>query len=118
MTQSAPSSFDFDTPVERRNTASLKWDKYKGTDIIPLWVADMDFKAPPAVIEALHRRVEHGVFGYTQPPADLIDAVLNMLACEHNWPVKPEWIVWLPGLVTGINVACRAVGNPDDAVMT
>lgn len=118
MTQSAPSSFDFDTLVERRNTASLKWDKYKGTDIIPLWVADMDFQAPPAVIEALHRRVEHGVFGYSQPPGDLIDAVLNMLAREHNWPVKPEWIVWLPGLVTGINVACRAVGHSDDAVMT
>ncbi|MEN6374411.1 MAG: PatB family C-S lyase [Smithella sp.] len=118
MTQSPRSSFDFDIPVERRNSASLKWDKYKGTDIIPLWVADMDFKAPPAVIEALHRRVEHGVFGYTQPPGNLIDAVLSMLEHEHNWQVKPEWIVWLPGLVTGINVACRAIGNPGDAVMT
>jgi len=118
MAKSSPSFFDFDTPLERRNTASLKWDKYKGTDIIPLWVADMDFKAPPAVIEALHQRVEHGVFGYTQPPGDLTEAVLSMLEHEHNWQVKPEWIVWLPGLVTGINVACRAVGNPDDAVMT
>lgn len=118
MTTSSRSFFDFDTPVERRNTASLKWDKYKGRDIIPLWVADMDFKAPPAVIEALHQRVEHGVFGYTQPPGDLIDAVLNMLEREHKWQVKNECIVWLPGLVTGINIACRAVGNPGDAVIT
>ncbi len=116
--KSSSSSFDFDTPVERRNTASLKWDKYKGRDIIPLWVADMDFKAPPAVIEALHRRVEHGVFGYSLPPDDLTETVLNMLECSHGWKVKPEWILWLPGLVTGINVACRAVGNPGDAVMT
>ena len=58
--------YDFDTPVERSNTASLKWDKYKGKDIIPLWVADMDFKAPPAVITALHTHVAHGVFGYTR----------------------------------------------------
>jgi len=118
MTKSPRSFFDFDTPVERRNTASLKWDKYKDRDIIPLWVADMDFKSPPAVIEALHRRVEHGVFGYSQPPGDLIETVLSMLEHEHNWNVKPEWIVWLPGLVTGINVACRAVGNVNDAVMT
>jgi len=55
--------FDFSTPVERRGTASLKWDKYCGTDIIPMWLADMDFHSPPAVVEALQQRVAHGVFG-------------------------------------------------------
>jgi cystathionine beta-lyase len=118
MAKSSQSFFDFDTPVERRNTASLKWERYKGMDIIPLWVADMDFKAPPAVIHALSRRVEHGVFGYTLPPDDLMETVLDMLEHAHAWKVKPEWIVWLPGLVTGVNVACRAVGNTGDAVMT
>lgn len=118
MTKSSQSFFDFDAPVERRNTGSLKWDLYKGTEIIPLWVADMDFKAPPAVIQALSRHVEHGVFGYTLPPDDLLETVLNMLERKHAWKVKPEWIIWLPGLVTGVNVACRAVGNPGDAVMT
>jgi cysteine-S-conjugate beta-lyase len=118
MTKSSPSLFDFDTPVERRNTASVKWDRYKGTDIIPLWVADMDFQAPPAVIAALSRRVEYGVFGYTHPPEDLLETVLDMLERVHAWKVKSEWIVWLPGLVTGVNVACRAVGNTGDAVIT
>ena len=110
--------YDFDTPIERRGTSSLKWDKYKGKDIIPLWVADMDFKAPPAVIEALRKHIDHGVFGYTLPPDDLLDAVADMLEHEHAWKVKHEWIVWLPGLVTGINVACRATGNPGDEALT
>ena len=118
MTKSPVPPFDFDTPVERRHTASLKWDRYKGRDILPLWVADMDFKAPPAVVAALHRHVDHGVFGYTLPPDDLVEAVMDMLEREHAWVTRPEWIVWLPGLVSGLNVACRAVGDPGDAVLT
>ena len=118
MTNHPQALYDFDTPVERRNTASLKWDKYKGKDIIPLWVADMDFKAPPAVITAMHAHVAHGVFGYTLPPDDLLEAVMSMLEHTHAWAVKPEWIVWLPGLVSGLNIACRAVGDPGDAVIT
>jgi cystathionine beta-lyase len=112
------SCFDFDRLVERRDTASMKWDKYKGKDIIPLWVADMDFCSPPAVIDALQRRIAHGVFGYTIPPPDLNKIVVAMLAAEYGWSVQPQWLVWLPGLVTGLNVACRAVGEDNDAVMT
>ncbi|NCP04418.1 MAG: aspartate aminotransferase, partial [Deltaproteobacteria bacterium] len=63
------SVYNFDQPIERRQTGSEKWDLYAGRDIIPLWVADMDFAAPPAVIEALHQRIDHGVFGYTAPSA-------------------------------------------------
>jgi cystathionine beta-lyase len=114
----ATNSFDFNTPVDRRNTASVKWDRYKGKDILPLWVADMDFQAPPAVLFALHRQVEHGVFGYTHPSEELTATVVAMLQYEHGWTVRPDWIVWLPGLVTGINVACRAVGSQGGAVMT
>ncbi|MEJ2640883.1 MAG: PatB family C-S lyase [Desulfosarcinaceae bacterium] len=114
----ASNPFDFDTLVERRGTASLKWERYKGRDIIPMWVADMDFKSPPAVIRALRRRAEMGVFGYTLPPERLTAVVVAMLAEVYGWQVQPEWLVWLPGLVTGLNLACRAVGEEGDAVMT
>ncbi len=110
--------YDFDTVVERRGTASMKWDKYKGRDIIPLWVADMDFKSAPAICEALRRRVDHGVFGYTKPASELNDVVVAMLQNHYGWKIKPEWLVWLPGLVTGLNVACRAVGRDGDDVIT
>ncbi|MBI2354237.1 MAG: putative C-S lyase [Deltaproteobacteria bacterium] len=112
------SRFDFDTIIDRSNTASEKWDKYRGRAIIPLWVADMDFRSPPAVIEALHERVSHGIFGYTRTPEALVEAVVAMLAGESGWGVGEEWLVWLPGLVCGLNVACRAVGEPDDGVLT
>lgn len=110
--------FDFDTIIDRSNTASEKWDKYRGRDIIPLWVADMDFRSPPAVIEALHERVEHGVFGYTHPPAELVEAVRAHLLADYGWAVEEEWLVWLPGLVCGLNVTCRAVGGAGDEVVT
>jgi cystathionine beta-lyase len=110
--------FDFNTVIERRNTASLKWDKYKGRDILPLWVADMDFKSPPAVLKALQGRVEHGVFGYAVTPQALIDITVSMLFEQYGWRIHPDWLVWLPGLVTGLNVTCRAIGNPGDDVVT
>ena len=110
--------FDFNIPIERRNTASMKWEKYSDQDIIPLWVADMDFCSPPAVIDALHRRIDHGVFGYTIAPESLKTVVVEMLQAEFKWAIEPEWLVWLPGLVTGFNVACRAVGEDHDDVMT
>ena len=107
---------DFDTLPDRSNTASEKWDRYGDRDIIPLWVADMDFRSPPAVIEALHQRVEHGVFGYSGPSKELVETVTAMLFREYGWQVDPAWLVWLPGLVCGLNVACRAVGQAGDAV--
>jgi len=110
--------YDFDAIIDRSNTGSEKWDKYAGRDIIPLWVADMDFRSPPAVIAALHERVEHGVFGYTHPPAGLVAAVLEHLQRDFDWPVQPEWLVWLPGLVCGLNVLSKAIGEPGDEVIT
>jgi cystathionine beta-lyase len=109
---------DFDAPVDRTGTGSLKWDRYAGRDVIPLWVADMDFRSPAAVVDALHRRIEHGVFGYGTPPPGAEAAVLAMLQREYDWTVQPEWLVWLPGLVTGLNVLCRSVGSPGDQVVT
>lgn len=112
------SRFDFDTIIDRTDTASEKWDRYRGRDIIPMWVADMDFRTAPAIIEALHERVGHGVFGYTSPPLKLVETVLAMLKQEYDWQAEADWIIWLPGLVTGLNVACRAVGENNDEVLT
>jgi len=96
---------------DRRGTDSIKWGKYAGRDVLPLWVADMDFPAPTPVLEALHQRVSHGVFGYGTPWPGLVDAVLGHLEREYAWRVEAEWLVWLPGLVTGLNVACRTVAG-------
>ena len=104
-------AFDFDTVCERRGGDSLKWNKYAGRDVLPLWVADMDFAAPPAILAALEKRIAQGCLGYPVPWPGLVDSVLGHLQREYAWPVEPEWLVWLPGLVTGINLACRAVAG-------
>lgn len=104
-----PTDFDFDTVIDRRGGDSLKWNKYAGRDVLPLWVADMDFAAPPAVVAALEKRVAHRCFGYGKPWPTLVEAVLGYLERRYGWQVSSEWLVWLPGLVTGINAACRAV---------
>jgi cystathionine beta-lyase len=105
----------FDTPPDRRHSDSIKWGKYAGRDILPLWVADMDFAAPPAVLAALQQRIGHGVFGYGGPWPSLTESVLTHLESEYGWAVEAESIVWLPGLVSGLNVACRTV---DGEVLT
>lgn len=118
MAENEGTDFQFDAPPDRSGTSSLKWDRYGGRDVIPLWVADMDFRSPPCVVRALDEHVRHGVFGYTLPPRKLVETVLEMLERDHAWKADAEWLVWLPGLVTGINVACRAVGRPGDGVLT
>lgn len=110
------SGFDFTTPV--RAADSLRWERYAGRDVIPLWVADMDFAAPPAVIEALQARVAGGAFGYGQPWPSLVESIVEHCAREYDWAIEPDWLVWLPGLVSGLHVACRAVGEPGDGVFT
>jgi len=109
---------DFDTIIDRSNTGSEKWDRYRDSDIIPLWVADMDFRSPEPVIQALRERVEHGVFGYTHPQEELAGAVLSALERDYGWRAEAEWLVWLPGLVCGLNVLCRAIGEAGDEVLT
>lgn len=109
---------DFDAPLERAGSDSIKWAKYAGRDIIPLWVADMDFAAPPPVLDAIRARVDHGVLGYNQPTPAQTGAVVDYLARHFDYVAQAEWIVWLPGLVSGLNIACRAVGSADDAVFS
>ncbi len=107
---------DFERTIDRRNTHSIKWDKYGGRDVIPMWVADMDFEAPGPVIEAIIERARHGVFGYTCEPDELSGVITDMLEKEYAWRIKPSWLIWLPGLLTGLNVACRT--TPGRKVMT
>jgi cystathionine beta-lyase len=111
-------NFDFATPPDRRATDSQKWQKYAGRDVLPMWVADMDFRSPPALIEALHRRVDHGIFGYARPVKSTVDAVVDALAQRYGWRVEPSWLVWLPGLVVGLNVTTQAFAAPGDEVLT
>ena len=118
MPSLAKTPFDFDTLIDRRGTASVKWEKYGKRDIIPMWVADMDFGCAPAIVDALRRRVDHGIFGYSNPPAGLIDATIAHLKNEYDWQIEPDWIVWLPGLVVGLNVVCRAFGREGADVLT
>lgn len=115
---SSPPAFDFDTPIDRVGTYSEKWAMYEERGILPFWLADMDFRSPTPVIEALRRRVEHGVFGYTRVSDELVAVVLSMLEAEYGWRAESDWLIWLPGLVTGLNVACRAFGDSGDEVLT
>ncbi len=110
--------YDFASITHRHGTDSQKWQKYRGRDILPMWVADMDFHAAPEIVAAIRRRADDAVFGYCRPTDATIEAVLDYLRLRHSWVVQPEWIVWLSGLVPGINLACRAVGNRGDAVVT
>jgi cystathionine beta-lyase len=111
-------SFDFSTVPERRGTDSQKWQKYAGRDVLPLWVADMDFKSPPAILSALHARVDHGIFGYSRPVASTVEAIVSAMQLRYGWTIEPAWIVWLPGLVVGLNVTAQAFAAPGDEVLT
>lgn len=102
-------SFNFDAVIERRGGDSIKWNKYAGSEVLPMWVADMDFAAPPAILQAVQERLAQGCLGYAAPRPELSEAVLAYLQRQYAWSVEAEWLVWLPGLVTGLNLACRAV---------
>src|SRR5512147_2731247 len=109
-------SIDFDSIVERRGTGSIKWEHYPA-DVLPLWVADMDFVSPEPVIRALQERVAHGVFGYPGELPGLRSAVVDWLECRHGWQVQPEWLVFIPGVVTGINLAAQTMVGKGEAIL-
>ena len=111
-------TFDFDHPPDRAGTDSQKWQKYAGRDILPMWVADMDFKVSPAIVEALHERVDQGIFGYARPVKSTIDAVVDVMARRYQWSIDPSWLLWLPGLVVGLNVTAQAFAAPGEEVLT
>ena len=108
--------FDFDRVVDRRSTDSNKWRKFPA-DVLPLWVADMDFPSPPAVVRALHARVEHGFFGYLTEHNDLPEVVAERVAKRYGWRINPEAVVTLPGVIAGFNQALRALTSPGDGML-
>jgi cystathionine beta-lyase len=110
--------FDFDIPVDRQGTQSLRWDKYAGRDVIPLWVADMDFRSPPAVVDALRRRVDHGVYGYTLPPPELTGLIVERMQRLYRWTVHHDWIVFLPGVVSGLYLAANRLTRAEEHILS
>ena len=107
----------FNELPERRGGDSVKWNRYAGRDVLPFWVADMDFRSPDCVVEALVQRARDGVFGYAEAGAEATAAVLAALRRDYGWEVAEEWLVWLPGLVSGLNICCRAVAGAEDEVL-
>jgi cystathionine beta-lyase len=110
------SGFDFDTPIDRRGTGCSKWSRY-GDDVLPMWVADMDFAVAPPILDAIRARLEHPVLGYGVARDALRDAVVAMLAREYGWAVAPEAVCFLPGVEPGFNMALRAFLTPGEGVV-
>lgn len=109
--------YQFDQEIDRRNTSSSKWEKYAGKDIVPFWVADMDFATPTFIREAVQNRLNHEVIGYTRTPPSLVASFQNWLSRTYQWTVPEEWLVWIPGVVPGVNLTARAVAEPDGAII-
>jgi len=108
--------YDFDQVVERKDTDSIKWQRY-GNEVIPLWVADMDFVSPEPIVKALHERVDHRVFGYAGPGDELISVIKERLKRLYGWDVLAEHIIFVPGVVTGLNLAFHLFADPGDGVL-
>ncbi len=109
--------YDFDRIIDRRSTDSTKWSKFD-QDVLPMWVADMDFVSPQPVIKALQERVAHGVFGYMDPRLpEFRQVFVERLAALYHWEVQPEDLVINPGVITGFNMACQAVGKPGSGIL-
>ena len=112
--------FNFDTVIERKNTNSIKYDpvsRGKPQDVLPLWVADMDFSAPPCVKDALVSRAQHGIFGYSEPGASYWDAVQNWFKNRFDWNTQKDWLCITAGVVNALFLAVRALTKPEDAVL-
>lgn len=110
--------YNFDEVINRRETDSSKWNENAHPDFLPMPIADMDFRSAPEILEALHKRADHGVFGYAYAPPSVVDAVQEKLQRDYGWETDPKWFVWLPGLVVGLNLACRMLPSAEDAVVT
>lgn len=109
--------YDFDEVISRRGTLSYKWDSATDAEVLPLWVADMDFRTSPAIIEALQRRVAHGIFGYTRVPDAYYQAVTNWFARRHGWNIQREWMIYTSGVVPAVSAVIKALTVPGDKVL-
>jgi cystathionine beta-lyase len=113
--------YDFDTVCDRRNTGCAKWGAVKEIfgreDVIPMWVADMDFPTAPPVVEALKKRAAHPFYGYTMPSPGLTGAVVDRMKRRFGWKIEPEWVVYTPGIIPALNIAVRALARPGDDII-
>lgn len=109
--------YNFDEIVQRRGTNSYKWDSADDADVLPMWVADMDFRTAPAIIEALQQRVVHGIFGYTRVPDAYYEAVINWFGRRHNWNIQKDWMIYTSGVVPAISAVIKALTQPGDKVL-
>ena len=109
--------YDFDTIVPRRGTNSYKWDTPEEENVLPMWVADMDFRTAPAIIDALQKRVEHGIFGYTKVPETYYDAVVRWFEDRHRWRIDPRWIIYTSGVVPALSAIIKALTVPGNKVI-
>lgn len=114
-------AYNFDKLIERRGSGALKYDalqeRYGDKDLLPLWVADMDFETPPFIVDALKQRMEHPIFGYTVEPEEYWPTVCRWIAKHHGWQVKPEWLTYIPGIVKGIGMAINVFVKEDEKVI-
>lgn len=109
--------YNFDKSIDRRNSNSYKWDGTDDGEMIPMWVADMDFQTAPAVINTLRKRVEHGVFGYTRVPDGYYEAIVSWFQRRHGWTIDKSSILYTTGVVPAVSVAIKAMTNPGDGVI-
>ena len=109
-------AYDFDRVIERRPTNSNKWRKYPA-DVLPLWVADMDFPSPEPVVRALRERVDHGVYGYGFEGPEFGEVFVDRVQKRYGWTISPEALVMVPGVIPGLNVACHALTEPGDGLL-
>lgn len=107
----------FDEIIPRRGTNSCKWDSHGDEGTLPMWVADMDFRTAPAIIDALKQRVEHGIFGYTHIPQRYYDATINWFKRRHNWVINPDWIIYTSGVVPALSAIIKALTSPGDKIL-
>ncbi|MDE6225560.1 MAG: aminotransferase class I/II-fold pyridoxal phosphate-dependent enzyme, partial [Muribaculaceae bacterium] len=108
--------YDFDTITPRRGTLSYKWDS-AAEGVLPMWVADMDFKTAPAIIEALHKRVDNGIFGYTLVPDEYYDVVTSWFSRKHGWVIDRNMMIYTSGVVPAISAIIKALSSPGDKVV-
>jgi cysteine-S-conjugate beta-lyase len=113
--------YNFDETIDRKNTASVKWDftgKFIGTsDLLPMWVADMDFRTPDFIVNAVRKRAGHEVFGYTMRPESYYSSIVDWVNKKHNWQIEKDWIVFSPGVVPAVNMAVMAYSKPGEKII-
>ena len=110
--------YDFDKITPRCGTNSYKWDSTDDKEVLPMWVADMDFPTAPCIINALEKRVEHGIFGYTRVPEEYYDAVISWFSRRHHWKPRREWFIYTSGVVPALSAVIKALTNVGDKVLT